>query len=71
LGNWKKSPTLAYVLTAAGILGIIISLVTEQSDYVDPVAFGFATLSILIAIVGIALAFRMPKDKEASGPTGT
>ena len=64
-------PILAYILTAAGILGIIISLATEQSDYVDPVAFGFATVSILIAIVGIALAFRIPTDKEASRPTAT
>jgi hypothetical protein len=67
----RKASVLAYVLTAAGILGIIISLATEQSDYVDPVAFGFATLSILIAIVGIALAFRMPSEKEANRPTAT
>ena len=55
----KGVSTLAYVLTAVGILGIIISLVTEQSDY-DPVAFGIATVSILIAIMGLALAFKVP-----------
>jgi hypothetical protein len=62
--------TAAYVLTAVGIVGIIISLVTEQSDY-DPVAFGIATVSILIAIAGIALAFRMPNDKEVNRPTAS
>lgn len=62
--------TAAYVLTAVGIVGIIISLVTEQSDY-DPVAFGIATVSILIAIAGIALAFRMPHDKEENRPTAS
>jgi hypothetical protein len=50
---------LAYVLTGVGILGVIISLVIEQSDY-DPVAFGIATVSILIAIIGLALAFKVP-----------
>ena len=59
----RNVSTLAYVLTAVGILGIIISLVTEQSDY-DPVAFGIATVSILVAVVGISLAFRVPDDKE-------
>lgn len=58
-----KTSTVAYVLTALGILGIMISLVTEQSDY-DPVAFGIATVSILVAIVGISLAFRIPHDEE-------
>lgn len=55
--------TLAYVLTAVGILGIIISLVTEQSDY-DTVAFGIATISILIAIAGLALAFKVPAGTD-------
>jgi hypothetical protein len=50
---------LAYVLTGAGLLGIVISLVTEQSDY-DPVAFAIATVSILIAVIGLALFFRVP-----------
>jgi hypothetical protein len=50
---------LAYVLTAVGLLGVVISLVTEQSDY-DPVAFGIATVSILVAIIGLALVFRVP-----------
>lgn len=66
----KGVSTAAYVLTAVGIVGIIISLVTEQSDY-DPVAFGIATVSILIAIAGIALAFRMPHDKEENRPTAS
>ncbi len=63
LSQKRNVSTLAYVLTAIGILGIIISLVTEQSDY-DPVAFGIATVSILMAIVGISLAFRVPNGRE-------
>ncbi|MGD0688464.1 MAG: hypothetical protein ABSA50_01720 [Candidatus Bathyarchaeia archaeon] len=55
----RRVSALAYVLTAVGILGIVISLVIEQSDY-DPVAFGIATISILIAIAGLALAFKVP-----------
>jgi len=54
---------VAYLLTALGILGVIISLVTEQSDY-DPVAFAIATVSILVAIIGISLAFRLPSGDE-------
>jgi len=38
---------------------------TEQSDY-DPVAFGIATIAILIAIVGIALVFKLPPDEKAT-----
>jgi hypothetical protein len=69
LSQKRNVSTLAYVLTAVGILGIIISLVTEQSDY-DPVAFGIATVSILIAIAGLALAFRVPAgiDQPKEGP---
>ncbi len=52
---------VAYVLTALGLGGIIVSLVTEQSDY-DPVAFGIATVSILVAIIGLSLAFKMPQE---------
>lgn len=63
-----KTSTLAYVLTALGILGIIISLNTEQSDY-DPVAFGIATVSILVAIIGISPAFRIPHDEQAGEGT--
>ena len=65
----KGASTLAYVLTAVGIFGIIFSLVTEQSDY-DTVAFGIATISILIAIVGLALAFKVPAgiDQPKEGP---
>ena len=65
----RNVSTLAYVLTAIGILGIIISLVTEQSDY-DPVAFGIATVSILVAIAGLALAFKVPAgtDQPKEGP---
>ncbi len=47
---------IAYLLTALGLGGIIISLVTEQSDY-DPVAFGIVTVPILAAIIGLSLAF--------------
>jgi hypothetical protein len=54
---------LAYLLTALGILGIIISLVAEQSDY-DPTAFGIATVSILVAVIGISLALRTPSGEE-------
>jgi hypothetical protein len=58
--------TVGYVLTAVGIFGVLISLAGETSDYVDPVTFTFATVSIFVAIVGIALAFKMPgQDKNA------
>jgi hypothetical protein len=57
---------VGYVLTAIGIFGVLISLAGETSDYVDPVTFTFATVSIFVAIVGIALAFKMPsEDKRA------
>jgi hypothetical protein len=56
----------AYLLTALGIAGIIVSFVTAQSDY-DPVAFGIATVSILVAIIGISLAFRLPHEDERTG----
>lgn len=52
---------MAYALIALGISGVIIALVTEQSDY-DPVAFGIATVSILVAVVGISLAFKLPTE---------
>jgi hypothetical protein len=55
---------VGYVLAAIGIAGIIIALVTEQSDY-DPVAFGIATVAILLAIVGISLVFRLPANEKA------
>jgi len=49
-------------LATLGIIGVIISLAGETSDYVDPLTFTFATVSILVAIVGIALAFKIPTD---------
>ena len=52
-------------MTAVGIAGIIIALMTEQSDY-DPVAFGIATVAILLAIVGIALVFKLPPNEKAA-----
>jgi hypothetical protein len=58
-----KRTALAYLLTALGILGIIIALVTEQSDY-DPTAFGIATVSILVAVIGISLALRAPSGEQ-------
>jgi integral membrane sensor domain MASE1 len=58
-----RATVFAYLLTALGMLGIIIALVTEQSDY-DPTAFGIATVSILVAVIGISLALRAPKGEE-------
>ena len=55
------------MLTAVGILGVIISLATMQSDY-DTIAFGIATISILIAIVGISLALKAPSDNKTGKP---
>jgi hypothetical protein len=55
---------LGYVLATLGMIGVIISLAGETSDYVDPLTFAFATASILVAIVGIALAFKTP-SKDA------
>lgn len=60
-----RTHELGYVLTAVGIVGIIIALMTEQSDY-DPVAFGIATIAILLAIVGIALVFKLPADQKTT-----
>jgi hypothetical protein len=55
---------MGYVLAAIGILGVVISLAGETSDYVDPVTFSFATVSMFVAIVGIALAFKVPSEDE-------
>jgi hypothetical protein len=64
-----RRTALAYLLTALGILGIIIALATEQSDY-DPTAFGIATVSILVAVIGISLALRAPSgEKQPNEPT--
>ena len=54
------------MLAAIGIFGVLMSLAGETSDYVDPVTFTFATVSVFVAIVGIALAFRMPREKETT-----
>ena len=56
--------TIGYVLTALGIGGILISFAGEQSEYVDPILFTFATVSIFVAIVGLALVFRLPDKKK-------
>ena len=61
--------TVGYVLTAVGMIGVIISLGGETSDYVDPVTFTFATVSILIAIIGIALIFKMPNEEADTKKT--
>ena len=61
----RRTHEIGYLLTAVGIAGIIIALMTEQSDY-DPVAFGIATIAILIAIVGIALVFKLPPNQKAA-----
>jgi len=51
------------VLTIVGIFGVIVSLVTEQSDY-DPVAFVIAAVSILVAVIGISLIFKIQTDEQ-------
>jgi len=61
----RRTHEIGYLLAAVGIAGIIIALMTEQSDY-DPVAFGIATIAILIAIVGIALVFKLPPNEKAA-----
>jgi len=58
---------VGYVLTVLGIAGTIVSLVIEQSDY-DPVAFGVATVSILVAIVGLSLALKIPRGNKQVTP---
>jgi uncharacterized membrane protein HdeD (DUF308 family) len=64
----EKSTLVGFLLTVSGIVGIVYSLVTAQSDY-DPIAFGIATVSIFLAIIGIALIFRSPPgDKQAIPP---
>ncbi len=57
-----KIQTAGYILATIGMIGVIISLAGETSDYVDPVTFTFATVSIFVAIVGIAMAFKMPDE---------
>jgi uncharacterized membrane protein len=64
----EKRGIAGFVLIVLGILGIIVSLVTEQSDY-DPTAFGMAAVSILLAIVGISLIFRSPPRDKGEAPT--
>jgi ABC-type arginine/histidine transport system permease subunit len=59
----QKTTTLGYVLTIVGIFGVIVSLVTEQSDY-DPVAFVIAAVSILVAVIGISLIFKIQTDEQ-------
>ncbi len=56
--------TVGYILTALGIGGILVSFAGEQSEYVDPVIFTFATVSIFVAIVGLALVFKLPDKKD-------
>jgi hypothetical protein len=65
----RRTDLLAYVLTVLGVSGIFYALLTETSDY-DAVAFGIATVSIIVAIVGISLAFRLP-PKEQQPKQGT
>jgi len=45
-------------------LGVLISLAGEPSDFVDPITFTLATVSISAAIVGIGLVFKMPSEDE-------
>jgi len=63
-----KSTLIGFLLTVSGIVGIVYSLFTAQSDY-DPIAFGIATVSILLAIIGIALIFRSPPGDKQAIPT--
>ena len=59
----SQTHKVGYVLTAFGIVGILFSFAGEQSDFVDPVTFTLATVSIFVAIVGLALVFKLP-DKN-------
>jgi len=56
--------TVGYVLTALGIGGILFSFAGEQSEYVDPITFALATVSMFIAIVGLALVFKLPNKEN-------
>jgi hypothetical protein len=58
----SQAHKVGYILTALGIGAILFSLAGEQSDYVDPVTFTLATVSILVAIIGLALAFKLPDE---------
>jgi hypothetical protein len=57
-------PQLGYLLSGLGILGVVISLVIQQSDY-DPLSLAIGAVSIIVAIVGISLVLK-PNRKEAS-----
>jgi hypothetical protein len=50
------------VLTVAGLVGIVISFVVQQSDF-DPTSFAIATASIFVAIVGISFILQTPKSE--------
>ena len=52
-----------YVLTAAGLIGILVSFIIQKSEF-DPTAFAVATAAIFMAIVGIAMIL-------GSGPAKT
>ena len=56
---------IGYCLTAVGIGGILASFAGEQSEYVDPITFAIATISIFVAIVGLALVFKLPDRNKA------
>jgi len=60
----SQSHQLGYVLTALGFVGILFSLSGETSDYVDPLTFTIAAASIFVAVVGLALAFRVSDKNE-------
>lgn len=57
----RKERTVGYVLTGAGLVGVLISFIIQTSDF-DPTAFGIAIFAVIVAIVGISLVLESPKD---------
>jgi len=56
---------IGYLLTAVGIVGIFVSFAIQQSE-IDPIAISLATVSILVSIIGIALALQTPSSNKSN-----
>ena len=61
----KLQTAAGIVLTAVGLVGVLISFSIQKSD-VDPTALTVAFASISVSIVGISLVIGDPKPNQAA-----
>jgi len=61
----KLQTTAGIILTAIGLVGILISFQIQKSD-VDPTALTVAFASISVSIVGISLIIGDPTPKTSN-----